>query len=169
MTRGVASAEPTQATRAFGYDARGGLVELATTVAGAEAEAEVATQEYDTAGNLTRGADGTSYEYDAANRAVTEIAADGAVVRTTYWADGRRRAVADQKGSTTQFHWDGETLLNETVEGMTAGSASYLIGLQRHARTAATSAERAETTYAIADRSSRSRADPSCSSTCPPA
>jgi RHS repeat-associated protein len=166
VSREVPSAGATQTTRAFGYDARGGLIELATTVdrsdAGAEAgsgagagdlaaPAMIATQEYDAAGNLTRGADGTRYGYDAANRPVVESTADGLAIRTTYWADGSRRSVTDQAGSTTQFHWDGETLLNETATGVTAGSASYLIGLQRHARTAA-SAEGAETTYTIADR-----------------
>jgi RHS repeat-associated protein len=127
-------------TRTFGYSARSELTMI--TTASAEG-VSVAAQRYDAAGNLLESADGETYTFDAADRLVGHTAADGTQTQTDYWADGTRK-LQRSGGATTTFHWDGATLLNETVsvEGATEtaaaddlGIASYLIGANRHART----------------------------------
>jgi RHS repeat-associated protein len=131
----IGSATETATTRTFGYSARGELHTIATETADGTS---VAAQAYDPSGNLLQAADGGSYVFDAANRPVGYTAADGTVTSTEYWADGTRKL--QRAGDvTTTFHWDGDTLLNETVSSGGgsadgAGTASYLIGAARHAR-----------------------------------
>lgn len=129
-------------------------------------------QAYDAAGNLTHALDGTAYTYDAANRPVTETTSEGVTVQTGYWVDGTRkhRASTDPASLVTEtagFYWDGATLLNDThaatgprTDGPTAtdptqvGTASYLIGAARHARTTVDANDRVTTGYFGADRHS---------------
>lgn len=116
--------------REFEYSPLGEL--LAVTTDGVRAE-----QEYDAAGNLRLAADGAAFEYDAANRPVAETRA-GQRTDSTYWADGSRRARSGDAGSVT-FYWDGDELLTENHRGhpLAEGTASYLLGAGRHARTVA--------------------------------
>jgi RHS repeat-associated protein len=122
------------ATRRFEYSPIGELLAI-------EDETGRVEQTYDTAGNLTRAADGTTYAYDAQNRPVAEVARDGAVTAIAYWADGSRRsltaAAADGSVRSTEFVWDGATLVEETHRAgdEVTGRAAYLIGAGRHART----------------------------------
>jgi RHS repeat-associated protein len=95
-----------------------------------------ASSTYDAAGRVVRAADGTRYEYDAANRLVAATTPDGEVTRTAYWADGSRRSRTSAEG-TTGFYWDGATLVNDVhadESGATVGVATYLLGAERHAR-----------------------------------
>lgn len=147
VTRGHGGAETTVA-REFEYSPLGEL--LAVTTDGVRAD-----QEYDVAGNLTRSADGVAYAYDAANRPVAETVA-GRTTETTYWADGSRRARAGASGSVT-FYWDGEELLTEDHDGdpnasSPNGTASYLLGAGRHARTVAPSGGAPRPDYFVTDR-----------------
>jgi RHS repeat-associated protein len=137
--------------RAFEYTASGALTAITTTDANGTTQA---AQEYDADGNLLLDVDGTTFSYDAANRVTTRTTADGASTRTSYWADGTRRALTTTKSAgasgatggdaSTGFYWDGDTLLNDTHTGTgtgtgtgmdDAGTGSYLIGAIRHART----------------------------------
>jgi RHS repeat-associated protein len=138
-------------TRRFDYSARGELQTITTENADG---VRVAAQTYDTSGNLQQAADGGSYVFDAANRPVRHLAADGTTTDTEYWADGSRK-LQRSGGETTTFHWDGETLVNETVETDGpdgAGTSSYLIGAARHARTVQPEAAEPFTSYYGADR-----------------
>lgn len=99
---------------------------------------------FDEAGDPVRGADGTTYAYDAANRPISRTL-DGKVVQTSYWGDGSRRSLTrvDEPGADpvqTTYYWDGATLVNDVHAESGAGSAggeaaSYLLGATRHART----------------------------------
>lgn len=140
--------------REFGYSPTGALEAITTTRP--DGVTEVARQEYDPAGNLTLAADGTAYEWDAANRQAAQVMPDGTRIDSTYWADGTRKARTTHAGSTT-FHWDGAALINDThASADEAGSraaggvASYLIGTVRHARTSHSDTE--ETKYYGTDR-----------------
>lgn len=137
----------TTVDREFEYSPLGEL--LAVTEAG-----ERVTQEYDPAGNLVRAADGTTYEYDAANRPVAETR-DGQRTVTTYWPDGTRAQRAGASGAVT-FHWDGDELLSEDhlgdQEAGATGTASYLLGAGRHARTLESDAGQRATGYFTTDR-----------------
>jgi RHS repeat-associated protein len=115
-------------TREFEYSPLGELVAVTT-------DGSRATQEYDGAGNLVRTVDGTEYRYDAANRLVAEIR-DGLQTDTSYWADGTRRGRSSETDAVT-FYWDGDTLLTEAHRDPVGvgGTASYLVGAGRHART----------------------------------
>ncbi|MDR5699377.1 RHS repeat domain-containing protein [Agromyces aerolatus] len=133
------------AARDFEYGARGELVARVSTEQTAHDEAVRREQVWDAAGNLRLGLDGTRYEYDAADRPVAEAGPDGSTIGIDYWADGTRRSVTTTRaggaGATTEavgFYWNGDTLLAETHTGGGAGeqgSATYLYGLGRHART----------------------------------
>jgi RHS repeat-associated protein len=150
---------PTEASvgetvREFDYSPLGELIATTTSALG-EAGTRV-EQRYDDAGNLTRAADGTEYTYDPANRPVTQSDPDGTVRQIRYWVDGARRSISERAASgetsETTFHWDGDTLLNDTTTG--AGrvtTASYLIGASRHARTVI-AGDRATTSYFGTDR-----------------
>ncbi|WP_308799922.1 RHS repeat domain-containing protein [Agromyces silvae] len=133
-TGSLADAEQTITRR---FDAAG-RVTATIDVSGART-----TFAYDATGLLIRGADGSSYVWDAANRQAAQITADGARIETAYWADGTRKQLAGPSGRTT-FFWDGDTLLTEQHSSVHEGrgSASYLLGLNRHAR----SVERADGT-----------------------
>lgn len=133
--------------RAFDYGPSGELLAITTTDADGS---RTTPQSYDSAGNLSVAADGGRTAYDAANRPITHLAADGTTASTTYWADGarRERAVTRPTGEaeTTRFHWDDGALSTEqisTEQISTAGgdgsgdtvTVAYLRGLERHART----------------------------------
>jgi RHS repeat-associated protein len=123
-------ASPTAAT-ATAYDAEGG-----------EREATLHT-EFDEFGRLVRDLEGSAYSYDASNRVTSRTGVDGVTTRTSYWADGSRHALTADAGAgaSTTFYWDGDTLVNDAHTGTSAdsdddaGTASYLIGVIRHART----------------------------------
>ncbi|WP_308799083.1 RHS repeat-associated core domain-containing protein [Agromyces silvae] len=138
-------------TRDFAYSPVGALVAIATT--GPEGVPQTAPQEHDAAGNLMSAADGSRYEWDAANRQIAQILADGTRIEQTYWADGTRKGRATDAGSTT-YYWDDTALINDAHaaddETEADGVASYLIGAFRHART--THADAAETQYYSTDR-----------------
>ena len=95
----------------------------------------------------------TDYDYDALDRLVAQVTSDGARIDTTYWADGSRREAATSAGS-TRFYWDGDRLLNDvhaTAAGAT-GTASYLIGSTRHARSIRPDGGAPSTSYYGTDR-----------------
>jgi RHS repeat-associated protein len=131
--------------RDYGYTAAGQLTTLTTTHA--DGSVTVAIQDYDAAGNLVLGHDGTRYAYDARNRPVAETTAVGEVVRTGYWATGQRERLTAHDPDTgtereTRFYWDGTALLADThttdadAEAVVGrATASYLSGVMRHART----------------------------------
>jgi RHS repeat-associated protein len=119
------------------------------------------TSEFDDLGRPVRGADGTTYAYDAANRPISRTR-DGQTVQTSYWGDGARRSLTrvDEPGADpvqTTYFWDGATLVNEvhTLPGADGdaggGAASYLLGVTRHARTTVDDAGR-RTAYLGTDR-----------------
>lgn len=132
---------------------------VTTSPAGAEVREAI---EYDAIGLPMRALDGTEYHYDAANRLVTEIR-DGRRTDTSYWADGTRRGRSADTGEVI-FYWDGDTLLSEehrdasradadtTRENPEAGTASYLVGVDRHARTVTATGSAPETVYYGTDR-----------------
>lgn len=151
-------------SRAFEYSPLGELIETTATdlTPGGETETRSA-QAFDDAGNLIRGADGTTYEYNAANRLTAQTDPDGTVRHTKYWADGARRSLSTLNDETgvaemTTFYWDGATLLNDVrAGGEETDAASSLIGVGREARTnlGARSVDEAEaftTSYLGADR-----------------
>lgn len=142
VTSEPGTADEHRTTREFAYSALGELTAITTD--GARVD-----QTYDAAGNLVRGADGTTYAYDAANRPISRTR-DGQTVQTSYWGDGARRSLTrvDEPGADpvqTTYYWDGATLVNEVhteagAAGYAVGSAggeaaSYLLGATRHART----------------------------------
>jgi RHS repeat-associated protein len=91
-------------------------------------------QQFDDAGNLVRDIRGTTYRYDAHNRPVATDAA-GQTTLTTYWADGRRAALA-AGADEARFYWDDDTLINEAYrQDGVSRIAGYLLGERRHART----------------------------------
>lgn len=142
VTTDAGGPEQSRTVRDYEYSELGELRSISERTDGNAAETRV--QSYDAAGNLTEGLGGTTHEYDAANRPMNQIAADGTVSTTTYWADGTRRQVAttrDGTTTTTGFYWVGRTLLNETYatdeasDPSETGVAGYLIGASRLART----------------------------------
>ena len=157
-------------TRSYAYGPRGELVARTETVqASAGTHSTHGDQSWDSAGNLRRSLDGTLTEYDAANRPITERTPDGSVTDIRYWADGTRRdrttAHVDGVSETTGYYWDGSELVNDTHAGTDqagAGTASYLLGTGRHARTTQRgdhgqrlgghAQHGVDTTYSITDR-----------------
>jgi RHS repeat-associated protein len=113
---------------------------------------------FDAAGRPVVRADGTRLEYDQLDRPVRETATDGDVRQITYWADGTRRGIADDRAGSVTFYWADETLVTEAFGepgapgGVDAGTASYLIGADRHARTVMAPAVGASTSYSSHDR-----------------
>jgi RHS repeat-associated protein len=102
-----------------------------------------AEQTYDLTGNLTHGADGTTYTYDVHNQPLTETRTNGSTTQHTYWITGQRSSTTDSSDgtgvNTTGMYWDGATLVNDThTTGNNPGNTqtvSYLIGATRHTRT----------------------------------
>lgn len=115
------------------------------------------------------------HRYDEHGRRTTETTPEGVVIQTGYWADGRRkhRARTDPATlvtDTTEFYWDGATLLNDThtatgprtdepaddgaapTDPAQVGTASYLIGAARHARSALDANDLVTTGYLGTDR-----------------
>lgn len=143
-------------TTAFEYGPLGQLLARTRSARGLE---DRQTQTWDAAGNLLQAADGTRFEYDAANRPTVEHSADGSVTTLGYWPDGKRRerttTRANGAASTTGFYWDGATLVNDTHTGpgsADSGVATYLLGTARQTRTATTHDGHAATTYYGTDR-----------------
>lgn len=124
--------------RRFEYSPLGELTATAVADAGGERREH---RRYDTAGNLVDDGTGRTFEYNAANRLIGEVDADGNVQRTTYWSDGTRRSVervgADGESTeSTTFYWEGAALRNEVrTAGTDTETATYLLGGARHART----------------------------------
>lgn len=163
------SAAETTEQRTFEYSLLGELTAITTTTspaehagghgdgAGSSGEARRDVQHYDTAGNLVTAADGTSHAYDAANRPIAELRADGAAIAIEYWADGTRRRLTRSGGPGTQpavttFYWDGDLLLNDVHSGAETGTATHLLGSARHARTVAEASGGTATSYFVTDR-----------------
>jgi RHS repeat-associated protein len=152
------SPEASSTTRDFSYAPTGALVSVTTT--GPDGVATTATQTYDAAGSLTRAVDGTQYRYDAANRTIAEVATDGTVIDTAYWATGERRSLTTLDPGTgspesTGFYWADGTLVNETHarDGQTAQPVSYLLtAAGRHARSVPDAAGAIATSYSTHDR-----------------
>jgi len=97
--------------------------------------------EYDAWGNLTLALDGTRFTYQADNQPDTRTDPDGTITETGYWATGQRARQGRPGGDAgAVFHWDGDTLLNDThtgddpAAGVASVTAAYLIGNGRHAR-----------------------------------
>ncbi|WP_308799321.1 RHS repeat domain-containing protein [Agromyces silvae] len=140
-------------TREFTYSPVGELQAITTTLP--DGTTQVATQAHDAAGNLTTAADGTAFEWDAANRQTGQVRSDGTRVESSYWADGSRKARTTSTESTT-YYWDGTALINDTHvtadQALAGGVASYLIGASRHARTTHPDAAPSSTQYFGTDR-----------------
>ncbi|WP_308799081.1 RHS repeat domain-containing protein [Agromyces silvae] len=119
------------------------------------------TASYDEVGRPVRGADGSRFEWDAANRQNAQTTPEGVRIESSHWADGTRKARTTEVGSTT-YYWDDSVLVNERYsteptesDAGAGGIASYLIGTSRHARITSAGAESpapAETTYYATDR-----------------
>lgn len=150
------TAQATSVERSYDYAETGELQRISTASA---VGSSVAAQEFDEAGNLVVGADGTRYAYNAANRQVAETTPGGRVLATAYWADGQRAALStpgSAGGDTvTRFYWDGSTLVNDAHSNGDAGgtrTAGYLLGAARHARTVPADGGGVGTSYAVHDR-----------------
>jgi len=133
-------------TRRFEYGPTGELLAVVSDEGRRE-------QRFDADGSLTESATGGRYEYDAAGRQIARTDADGVTVRTQYWADGLRREHTTETGSST-YYWDGDRLVNEVhrVSADGAGTASYLIGTTRQARSVRTDGGPASISYYGIDR-----------------
>ncbi|KAA9110502.1 RHS repeat-associated core domain-containing protein [Microbacterium rhizomatis] len=145
-----------ETVREFTYTPTGRIGTLTTTYP--DGTSSTVTPTYDAAGNLTRAVDGTRYTYNALNQRVAEITPTGESLTTGYWATGQRAVLsttgaADEPGEAA-FYWDDTTLINDTHTqgGSPAGTASYLIGATRHARTTAGESAGGETVYYTQDR-----------------
>ncbi|KAA9105680.1 RHS repeat-associated core domain-containing protein, partial [Microbacterium rhizomatis] len=144
-------------TREFTYTPTGEVVTLTSTAPDGTVTTDVPT--YDAAGNLTHAVDGTRYTYNALNQPVTETTPTGATLTTEYWITGLRARLSttdpdDEKSGDAVFYWDDATLINEThtLGGRPSGTASYLIGSARNARTTTSPGAGAETVYYTQDR-----------------
>ncbi|WP_158717997.1 RHS repeat domain-containing protein [Streptomyces sp. NRRL F-2664] len=95
-----------------------------------------AAQAYDAAGNLTTGADGTSYTYSPDNKPLTGSAKDGTRTEYAYWPDGSRKSSTTTSPAgekhTVLFHYtpagDIANDTHTTKDGQTR-TAAYLTGL----------------------------------------
>jgi RHS repeat-associated protein len=145
----VADADDPQGTRIdYEYDAFGNPLEVAYS------DGAVLAYEYDEHGRRTRSVDGAVSGYDAANRRVSTTSADGVTTTTGYWPDGSRRSQVTGDVATS-FYWDGDTLINEREthgESDAAGTASYLIGASRLARSTSTASSARAAEYYSTDR-----------------
>lgn len=157
-THRAGAADESRTERTFEYSPLGELraSSIVDLLPGTDSDRAV-TQRYDEAGNLIDDGEGTTFEYNAANRLIRQAVAGGAVTRTDYWADGTRRAIERTSGDgddaeTTTFYWDGATLRNE-VRATATGSeyVTYLLGAARHARTVISDTG-ASTSYLGSDR-----------------
>ncbi len=139
----------------YSYDGFGNIRTVQYPAEHAGAARPAIAHEYDRHGRKTLAADGSRYEWDAANRQIAQILADGTRIDTRYWADGLRKSRATEAGSTT-YYWDDTTLVNDTHvtadQALAGGVASYLIGASRHARTTQAEADAVETRYYSTDR-----------------
>lgn len=145
------------------FDDVAGTATSGLSTTGDLADAEVTTSALlDTSGRVigTSGsrADGmevpaTTTEYDGFGREVTHTTAEGERISIAYWADGHRRERATDTAA-TRYYWDGERLLNEAHERADGeqGTASYLVGTHRLARSVHPADGHARTTYYGADR-----------------
>ncbi|MFF6984434.1 RHS repeat-associated core domain-containing protein, partial [Streptomyces sp. NPDC008343] len=89
--------------------------------------------EYDSAGNLTKDADGNTYTYDESNQ-LTASTVGGKTTKYTYWANGLRATKTGPDGTTLTYHYAGDgQLVNETDQD--GNHAGYLLGAAREART----------------------------------
>ncbi|KAA9108016.1 RHS repeat protein [Microbacterium rhizomatis] len=131
----------TTTTRDFTYTPTGEIAGITTT--SPDGTSTTATPAYDAAGNLTQAVDGTRYTYNALNQPVTESIPTGGTLSTTYWATGLRAdlTTTDPADGAAQagFYYDDATLINDThsQNKVPTGTASYLIGTSRQARTTA--------------------------------
>jgi YD repeat-containing protein len=152
VTNAPGTARQASTTRRFVYAPVGELQTI--TIEHPDGRVETATQEWDAEGNLIRGIDGTTFDWDAANRRTSETRADGTSIQTGYWADGSRKDLTTSTGQ-TRFYWAGGALINDThtTDGTGAsGTASYLLGATRHARTTRPTGHVATTAYYGTDR-----------------
>jgi RHS repeat-associated protein len=133
-------------TRVFEYSEVGELIAITT-------DGQRRGQEFDADGNLLAATTGTRYEYDAAGRPVAQTSSEGVRIDTTYWADGHRREHTTESG-TTRTYWDGDRLINDVhlTGADEPGTASYLIGTSRHARSIRAGDGAAVTSYYGTDR-----------------
>ncbi|WP_308796964.1 RHS repeat domain-containing protein [Agromyces silvae] len=94
----------------------------------------------------------TVARYDEAGRQIARTTADEVRIETSYWADGSRKDQSTETG-TTRFYWDGDRLINEVHEAAGEhGTASYLIGANRQARSIRAEDGTAITSYYGTDR-----------------
>lgn len=152
------TAEATSTERTYDYSATGAVQRVSSIAADGVSTVDL---DHDAAGNLVRGADGTRYAYNAANRQVAEIMPDGRMLATAYWADGQRSEIAttdEHAGAATRYYWDGGSLVNEvhrTRANDGERTAAYLLGDGRHARTVTGDGrpdDAPATTYVLDDR-----------------
>jgi RHS repeat-associated protein len=146
VTTNPERADAVASTRRFEYSEVGELTAVIT-------DGQRLEQTFDQHGNLLTATAGARYQYDAAGRPIEQTGADGVEVTTSYWADGSRREHRTATGSTA-YYWDGATLLNEYHDPSTGepGTASYLIGTTRHARSIRPEHQTSSTSYFGADR-----------------
>lgn len=114
--------DPMGRTSTLTYDATG-LVTALTRPDGVVA----AGRTFDAAGNVVRERDAlgneTKHEYDAANRLVETVFADGGVERRDYDAAGQLIALTDPLGRTTRYAYDAagrQAAITDALGGVTA-------------------------------------------------
>ena len=91
-----------------------------------EADLTTSTYTYDDDGNLIKKtyADGTSedYQYDVWGHMTSYTNRDGVTTVYTYYADGLRKSKQTAGGDVTQYYYDGDVVINETVDGELSAS-----------------------------------------------
>ncbi|WP_158718085.1 RHS repeat protein, partial [Streptomyces sp. NRRL F-2664] len=115
----VTDADGTKTATEHHTDPSGRLT--AITTSGTRAE-----QAWDAAGNLTQGADGTTWTYTPANKPLTATAKDGTRTEYAYWADGSRKnsttTSPDGTTSTVLFHYTPDGAIANDTHTSTDGS-----------------------------------------------
>ncbi|WP_374205181.1 RHS repeat-associated core domain-containing protein [Streptomyces sp. TRM72054] len=109
-------------------------------------------QQYDSAGNLTKSADGTTHTYNQAGQ-LTSTTRGGKKTTYTYYATGQRATRTDPDGTTLTYTYDAAGKLNTETDQHTT-QAAYLIGTTREARTLQkpNTTTKPDTTYYLTNR-----------------
>ena len=110
-----------------------------------------ATQKFDADGNVTTDLAGNAYTYDPDGEQASVTTKAGVTTGYTYWPDHTRRTAATTTGGvghTTTYHYatDGKMADETYAGGGPAVTATYLLAVNREARTLDTAAGAAQDT-----------------------
>ena len=83
---------------------------------------------YDADGNETANGLGQTYTWNARNELITIGYPGGATTTFNYDAMGRRIGIVESTGSTKQFQWDGDAIVDERNSSNTVGKRFYTQG-----------------------------------------